>query len=715
MITTIRGTTAEEVAKSANMVFRELEQDLRPNIVTSLPASAEGAGDVGQIGEQRIMLQTVGAEKRVRYFERLKGPSGDAQWREFPHREIGGPLVIHNQLVVEQDDDTTGDGILFRTSTNNASETQYAGVFVRNYYASSAPVGLIEAYYGINTPPKVYVGGCDDSGSGSPSEIHLRIKTDTGTVVDRIVVDSWEGVGIGGIQQPETTLHIYDSSTGDMTVLDGAPVTIEQASTGDAAIQFQLTGGTRYAIGIDNSVAADPLCIYKGTDLCATISVTVARFAGRITAAGDLTVEGGDIGPLLDLDLIQMVPDIVTVNGDLRVDGGDIGLTTDTDLIQIALNSVTVNGTFSATTITGMAPSNATYIVQTANATLTNEQVLSVLTTGLVKNTTTTGVLSIGVADTDYQQPVMWGDGLGYSAPTASVDYNATNLKITTAQIDTIQGISSAASPTFAGMSLSDGNLTNVGQIDLDLIRADAANGSVTVELDDAAGADFIVGNNSALVVEGDTDRVGIGTATPSTLNSVKLDVFGLTAAAGAGIWHDVQLLVTDDRAYTTGVGGGIGFSGRYQAADQAVYAAVRAAKPNAVSGDPTGNLELYCRDGSILFLTTMNQNIGSNTERMRLDSTGRLGVNTVPSAQLHVDQSSTTAAIPVLTVDQADVSEEFIRFIGTSANAVLTQSIVEAADVASFTVAGYLKIYVSDDGNQIADGPFYIAFGTLA
>lgn len=50
----------------------------------------------------------------------------------------------------------------------------------------------------------------------------------------------------------------------------------------------------------------------------------------------------------------------------------------------------------------GGAPTDATYITQTPNGTLTNEQPLSGLATGLVKNTTATGVLSIvdiGVTD----------------------------------------------------------------------------------------------------------------------------------------------------------------------------------------------------------------------------------------------------------------------------------------------------------------------------
>lgn len=49
------------------------------------------------------------------------------------------------------------------------------------------------------------------------------------------------------------------------------------------------------------------------------------------------------------------------------------------------------------------APTNATYIVQTANGSLSAEQALGALSTGILKNTTTTGQLSIAVAGTDYQ------------------------------------------------------------------------------------------------------------------------------------------------------------------------------------------------------------------------------------------------------------------------------------------------------------------------
>ena len=81
----------------------------------------------------------------------------------------------------------------------------------------------------------------------------------------------------------------------------------------------------------------------------------------------------------------------------------------------------------------------------------------------------------------------------------------------------------------------------------------------------------------------------------------------------------------------------------------------------------------------------------------------------------LVADTISGTGAVPVLGLQQKDVSEEFIRFRGTSANATLTQSIVEDADIASATRAGWLKMYVIDDGNQLTDQAYFIPIYTLA
>lgn len=56
--------------------------------------------------------------------------------------------------------------------------------------------------------------------------------------------------------------------------------------------------------------------------------------------------------------------------------------------------------------------SGSKFILQTANALLPNAQALGALSTGILKNTTTTGVLSIAVANTDYLTPTGNGSGL---------------------------------------------------------------------------------------------------------------------------------------------------------------------------------------------------------------------------------------------------------------------------------------------------------------
>lgn len=87
----------------------------------------------------------------------------------------------------------------------------------------------------------------------------------------------------------------------------------------------------------------------------------------------------------------------------------------------------------------------------------------------------------------------------------------------------------------------------------------------------------------------------------------------------------------------------------------------------------------------------------------------------TTAAARLHVNQNSATGAAPVLLLDQADVSEEFVRFVGTAADDTLTQSIVAVADVSTATVAGYVKVYVVDTGDQITDQAYYMPIYTLA
>lgn len=106
------------------------------------------------------------------------------------------------------------------------------------------------------------------------------------------------------------------------------------------------------------------------------------------------------------------------------------------------------------------APLSATYITQTANSELSAEQAMGSLATGLVKNTTTTGVQSIAVAGTDYLTPTGSAAGLT-SFPTLNQNTTGSAASLTTGRTMAITGDLAYTSPSFDGT----GNVTAAGTL----------------------------------------------------------------------------------------------------------------------------------------------------------------------------------------------------------------------------------------------------------
>lgn len=173
----------------------------------------------------------------------------------------------------------------------------------------------------------------------------------------------------------------------------------------------------------------------------------------------------------------------------------------------------------------GGAPSNATYITQIPNGTLTNEQALSLLTTGIMYVTTSTGqISSLG----PILSGTFGGTGNGFmnfsgpatslktfTLPNASATILTTNAPVTVAQGGTGQ-------TTFLNGQLLIGNTTNGGLDKATLTAGDGvtitnAAGSITIN---ATGTGGNVTNNATLtsgrvVLGGGTTVVGVlGAAT---------------------------------------------------------------------------------------------------------------------------------------------------------------------------------------------------------
>jgi hypothetical protein len=127
------------------------------------------------------------------------------------------------------------------------------------------------------------------------------------------------------------------------------------------------------------------------------------------------------------------------------------------------------------------APKNATYILQTPNRHLKREQALSQLPTGLLKNTTGTGVLSIATPGADYATP---GQVQDFANAIATLQGLVATLQ---AQVTTLQG---QQATTNSAIALLQSRLATV-QSDVTTIQtsnAQALNECVSVSHDTLNG-----------------------------------------------------------------------------------------------------------------------------------------------------------------------------------------------------------------------------------
>lgn len=209
----------------------------------------------------------------------------------------------------------------------------------------------------------------------------------------------------------------------------GGPDTITDVTSAVAAIG----GGKKAWVVFSVDPVTNILSLTNGADADPTDELTWADAAAITTPAGEIPLYGyvfqdGDtvpnnrpIGPdqffCVDLRPWITLPSsgsgITQLTGDVTAGPGSGSqaatlATVNSNVGSFTNASVTVNGKGLITAASSgatPAPIGATYIVQTADGTLTNEQAMGALATGLVKNTTTTGVQSIAAAGTDYLSP----------------------------------------------------------------------------------------------------------------------------------------------------------------------------------------------------------------------------------------------------------------------------------------------------------------------
>jgi len=196
------------------------------------------------------------------------------------------------------------------------------------------------------------------------------------------------------------------------TVASGASATLDSVYFDPSTITITGVTTIATALGFNQHTFAAPVLNGAVTiGVAATVAISGAPSGtATITQPLSLWVQAGNVR-------------IASLNGLLKGTTGIVGVATaGTDYsLPIAAADTTVIFPTATTVRVNLLPSK--FVVQgTTDTMLPNAQFLGALGTGLVKNTTTTGVLSIAAAGTDFESPLTFNSGLTRATNTVTND-----------------------------------------------------------------------------------------------------------------------------------------------------------------------------------------------------------------------------------------------------------------------------------------------------
>lgn len=279
----------------------------------------------------------------------------------------------------------------------------------------------------------------------------------------------------------------------------------------------------------------------------------------------------------------------------------------------------------------------------------TNDAATAVATIRGVRDTSSTGHLDFFSGTTKTVRFSSSGNvGIGTTEPLAPLDVTTEAIVSAPALV----ALGDTANYERLSLSVADGGVASI-QV------AGGGTGGVADQLDlvnsaGVSGISFLIDSTPRLLFTGATQIRSTGTvglfssgklSIGAESNMTSGDAVSINSTGGA-------LLDTNGEQSWVEVAPTVNQSGT------AAYNALKIDVTETALGDGTTG------DGNNL----INAAVGG-TSKFVIQNTGNVGIGTAsPTAQLHVDQSSATGAQPALKLDQADIDDSFIDFIGTSA-----------------------------------------------
>ena len=238
---------------------------------------------------------------------------------------------------------------------------------------------------------------------------------------------------------------------------------------------------------------------------------------------------------------------------------------------------------------------------------------------------------------------------------------------------------------------------------DYSYINHDTA-GILNIVQDSPSGTNTInfgtAGTEDKIVIDAN-GRLGIQETTPDELlhitsSTASKPVIKLenTNTDANGSIVSFYKTIADGQQANDDVLGVVNFYGRTGSTEHKKYASIEGSIADITSGGCDGRIDFRQAVGNT-----------SDTLAMRIEF-GKVGIGlTSPASKLHVDQASADGAIPVLTLDQGDASEEMIEFLCT----IGTGNAIEAVGAKSLTTTHFIKVTIQGGLTR------YIPVGTIA
>ena len=312
---------------------------------------------------------------------------------------------------------------------------------------------------------------------------NISLSTNTLNVDDAFLVNSGD----------DTTSGVITSAGYKLTKSDGG---------GDVSIQFQQGGTTTYTMGIDDAVSSGTADLFKIHSDTALVDASdfIMDKSGNVTIGGDLTVLGGD----LTLASVNYISDSSGTGTLKNIDALDA---TTESTIESAIDTLANLTSVQGNTLT----LGGNFVTQNNNVTIN--------ASGAARTLTLTESLTIGDGN----------DG--------TITFSGASKTLTVEDNSTVnQDLSSDASPTFADLTLSGGDITLTGAAtDIDLIDNNAS--ALSFDASGAAGILEIVTTDSS---------EGVKMANTLTVSGVTK----IGASAGSGV---------DAYLYTAGTAAHVG------------------------------------------------------------------------------------------------------------------------------------------------------------